>query len=208
MPAPVPHIGQSVSLQPLSADHAADLWHAAQDADASWTYLKYGPFETRQALEEHVGKLSGISDQPFFAVIPAGSSRAEGWLSYCDIEPDNAALEIGSVWFSPKLQRSRAATETVFLLLDHAFMLGYERVAWRTNELNAASRQAAERLGFQYEGTWRHAQIIKGHRRSTAWYAMLSSDWTIHGPAIAAWLSADNFDGDEMQIKPLAAFRL
>jgi RimJ/RimL family protein N-acetyltransferase len=199
--------GRSVSLQPLSVKHVAGLWEASRDAAASWTYLKYGPFETIQLFEEHVAKISNLAGQPFFAVIPSGAAQPLGWLSFCDIEPHNAALEIGSIWFSPELQRTRAATEAIFLLLNYAFNLGYERIAWRTNELNAASRLAADRLGFVYEGTWRHAQIFKDHRRSTAWYSMLSSDWAVNRLALIAWLSADNFENDGMQIKSLGQFR-
>jgi hypothetical protein len=97
MPAPARHAGRSVTLEPLSAGHVDDLWSAAGQADASWAYLSYGPIATRNDLAAHVGRIAGRDDQPFFAVIPASSGRAEGWASFCDIAPGDAAIEIGSV---------------------------------------------------------------------------------------------------------------
>ena len=114
------HIGENVKLVPLGEHHAEDLWNAARDADESWAYLGYGPFATLQDFRRHIVKLAALADQPFFAVIPKAGT-ASGWLSYCDIEPRNAAIEIGSIWFAPGLQRTRAATEAIYILLDHAF---------------------------------------------------------------------------------------
>lgn len=176
MPDKQEHVGRSVRLVPLNRCHAPELWQAAQDADESWTYLGYGPFRTLEDFEKHVVKLGDLTDQPFFAVIPS-NGRACGWLSYCDIEPHNAAIEIGSIWFSPLLQRTRAATEAIYLLLDHAFSSGFSRVAWRCNALNTPSRKAAERLGIVFEGTWRKAQIIKGRWRDTSWYSQIVEEW-------------------------------
>lgn len=192
------HIGRTVSLVPLSERHAADLWQAAQDADESWAYLGYGPFGSFDDFKRHVAKLESLSNQPFFAVIPSGES-ASGWLSYCDIEPQNAAIEIGSIWFSPLMQRTRAATEAIYILLDHAFQQGFNRVVWRCNALNIPSRRAAERLGFSYEGTWRMAQIIKGRWRDTSWYSQLADEWPKNKAAFERWLDDANFDGNGKQ---------
>ena len=182
--------------------HAPELWQAAQDADESWTYLGYGPFRTLEDFEKHVVKLGDLTDQPFFAVVPS-NGRACGWLSYCDIEPHNAAIEIGSIWFSPLLQRTRAATEAIYLLLDHAFSIGFNRVVWRCNALNMPSRKAAERLGFVFEGTWRKAQIIKGRWRDTSWYSQIVEEWPANKPLFERWLADANFDLDGRQHSPL-----
>lgn len=194
MPASQRHIGRSVSLEPLLPSHAADLWDAAQSAESSWGYLRYGPFPSQGALAAHLERICGLPHQPFFAVVPSMSGRAEGWLSLCDISPAKFSIEIGSVWFSPRLQRTRAATETVYLLLRHAFELGYHRVVWRTNALNAASMRAAKRFGFTFEGTWREAEVVKGHRRCTAWFSMLEQEWPAHQIRFENWLDDSNFD--------------
>lgn len=204
LPAFVRHEGKAVTLEPLSARHVDDLWEAAQGADVSWAYLKYGPFASREEMAAHVQRISGLEQQPFFAVIPTASGKAEGWLSFCNIAPGDAAIEIGSVWFSPRLQRTRAATEAIFLLMEHAFTLGYFRVVWRCNDLNAASKRAARRFGFSYEGTWRGDWIVKGRRRDTAWFSILDPEWPAQRVLFEAWLDDANFDPDGMALKPLS----
>lgn len=188
------HPGRAVTLEPLAASHVADLWDAARSADMSWTYLRYGPFPTQEALAAHVDRIGGLAQQPFFAVIPTSSGRAEGWASFCDIVPTDAAIEIGSIWFSPRLQRTRAATEAIFLMIQHAFALGYHRVVWRCNALNAASMRAARRFGFTDEGIWRGDSIVKGRRRDTAWFSLLELEWPAQRRRFEAWLDDANFD--------------
>jgi len=204
---PVPgadrHVGTVVILEPLASRHISDLWYASQGADGSWTYLKYGPFPTENDLAAHVARISGLEEQPFFAVIPVSSGKAEGWASFCDIATRDATLEIGSIWFSPRLQRTRAATEAVFLMMRHAFAIGYHRVAWRCNALNEASRRAASRFGFTYEGTWRGDGIVKERRRDTAWFSILESEWPAQQARFEAWLDERNFDPDGLALKPL-----
>lgn len=198
--------GREVTLEALAAHHVSDLWKAAQSADASWAYLKYGPFSDQNALAEHIGRISGLEQQPFFAVIPTSSGKAEGWASFCDIAPSDAAIEIGSIWFSPRLQRTRAATEAIFLMMQRAFALGYHRVVWRCNALNAASMRAARRFGFAYEGTWRGDGIVKGRRRDTAWFSILETEWPAQRTLFEAWLDDANFDAQGTPINPLSPY--
>lgn len=199
------HMGKAVILEPLSVDHAADLWEAARSADVSWAYLKYGPFPTEAHLTAHLSRISDVEQQPFFAVIPATSGKPEGWASFCDIAPHDAAIEIGSIWFAPRLQRTRAATEAIFLMMQHAFALGYHRVVWRCNALNAASMRAARRFGFTYEGTWRGDGIVKGRRRDTAWFSILRPDWPARRALFEAWLDHGNFNANGVALSPLRA---
>jgi RimJ/RimL family protein N-acetyltransferase len=120
---------------------------------------------------------------------------AAGWLALLDIQPANAAIELGNVWFPPGLARTRAATEAMFLLLDHAFTaLGYRRVAWKCDARHLASRRAAERLGFVLEGVLRAHMIVRGRRRDTAYFSILAEEWTARRTAIGAWLDDANFD--------------
>lgn len=194
--------GRAVSLVALDVSHTQALWEAAQGADESWAYLRYGPFANFEAFAAHVAGQIGDRDQRFFAVIPAGA-KACGWVAYCNMEPHNRALEIGNVWFAPALQRSRAGTEAVFLLLDHAYAQGFNRIAWRCNALNKASRAAAQRYGFSYEGTWRQAQIVKGRWRDTCWFSQLGRDWPANRALFIRWLDDANFDAQGRQYAPL-----
>jgi len=163
----------------------------------------YGPFAIEEAFAAHIAGLSRNGRQPFFVVIPRASGTAAGWASFCDIAPDDAAIEIGSIWFSPVLQRTRAATEAISLMMNHAFALGYHRVVWRCNALNAASIRAAGRFGFTHEGTWRCDGIVKGRRRDAAWFSLLAPEWPAQRDRFKAWLDDDNFDENGVARKPL-----
>jgi RimJ/RimL family protein N-acetyltransferase len=111
---------------------------------------------------------------------------------------------VGSILFTPALQRTRGATEAMFLMARHAFdTLGYRRYEWKCNAFNEPSRRAAVRLGFQFEGIFRQHMIVKGRSRDTAWFAMLDRDWPAIRAAYEAWLEPGNFDAAGRQRTPL-----
>jgi RimJ/RimL family protein N-acetyltransferase len=187
--------GRAVRLEPLVREHAGELWQSAQGSERSWDYLRYGPFASESELLEQLIELAGRADQPFWAVRPESSGLAQGWLSLCDIYPADGAIEIGSVWFSQRLQRTRAATEAIFLLMRYAMdQLKYQRLVWRCFADNQASMNAARRYGFAPEGTWRGSAFAKGRRRDQAWHSILADEWPVRRAAIAAWLADENFD--------------
>lgn len=208
LPARIAHRGRTVDLEPLHVRHTADLWRAAQGADESWAYLGYGPFADEAALRRHIGAFAAQHDPMVFAARPHRSGRVEGWLAYMEIRPADAEIEVGNIWFSPSLSRTRAATEAMVLLFRHAMDdLGYRRLVWKCHALNAPSRRAAERLGFTYEGTHRNHRIIKGRSRDTAWYSIIESEWPRCRDAMLAWLDDGNFDARGVAKRPLASFR-
>ena len=134
------------------------------------------------------------ADPLFFAIVDAATGRATGLASYLRIAPAAGSIEIGHLYFSPLLQRRPAATEALFLLMDQAFELGYRRLEWKCNALNAASRSAALRLGFQFEGIFRQATVVKGRNRDTAWFSIIDGEWPQLRRAFARWLAPANFD--------------
>jgi RimJ/RimL family protein N-acetyltransferase len=204
LPARIPHRGASVTLEPLGLRHADELWEAMQGAPDSWAYMGYGPFADAAALRGFIGSFSTTHDPIAWAIRPHVSGRASGWLTLMEIQPANAAIELGNIWFGPRLQRSRAATEAMFLLMRHAMDdLGYRRLVWKCNALNAPSRRAAGRLGFTYEGELRAHLVIKGRRRDTAWFSILDDEWPARRDAIAAWLADANFDHHGVAKAPL-----
>ncbi len=205
LPARVPHRGASVTLEPLGLAHLDELWEATQGAEDSWAYLAYGPFMNKATFRSHLAGFSTQHDPMAWAVRPKASGTADGWLTLMDIQPGNAAIELGNIWFSPRMQRSRAATEAMFLLMRHAMDdLGYRRLLWKCNALNAPSRRAAERLGFAYEGTLRAHLVVKGRRRDTAMFSILADEWPARRDALLAWLADANFDAAGRAIRPLA----
>jgi RimJ/RimL family protein N-acetyltransferase len=199
LPARVPHRGACVDLEPLAVRHAEDLWLAAQsDAHShSWAYLGYGPFADAAAMRKHVAAFAAQHDPMAWAVRPHRAGRVQGWLTLMDIFAAHAAIEIGHIWFSPAMQRTRAATEAMFILMRHAMDdLGYRRLVWKCNALNAPSIAAAKRLGFVPEGVLRAVLVVKGRQRDTAFFSILAEEWPARRDAIAAWLDDANWDHD------------
>jgi RimJ/RimL family protein N-acetyltransferase len=190
--------GRYCRLEPLDPDrHAAALFEAdAADADGrGWTYLAYGPFRT---LADYRGwmRATCLGDDPLFSAIlgPAGG-KAAGLASSLRIAPAAGSIEVGHLHFSPHLQRSPAATEAMFLMMQRAFAAGYRRYEWKCDALNAASRAAAQRLGLSFEGVFRQATVSKDRNRDTAWYAAIDREWPALREAYLAWLDPGNFDG-------------
>ena len=213
LPARVPHRGRSVDLEPLHVRHAPELWQATQSggaarAEAAWAYLGYGPFVSEAAMRGFVGDFAARHDPMARAVRSHATGSANGWLTLMDIQPANAAIELGNIYFSPRMQRTRAATEAMFLLMRHAMDdLGYRRLLWKCNALNAPSRAAAARLGFVPEGVLRANMVVKGRRRDTAMFSILEDEWPERRDAIAAWLDDSNFGPDGAARAPLRADR-
>jgi RimJ/RimL family protein N-acetyltransferase len=199
--------GTHVALDPLDGiTHGPDLAAAFDGApDSLWTYLAFGPFADDHELVAAVDGMTGFPDRQPFAITVDGA--ALGFASYLRIDRPNGVLEIGSIGLAPALQRTTAATEALFLMIDHAFDLGYRRCEWKCDDLNAPSRAAALRLGFTYEGTFRQATHYKGRNRDTAWYAIVDHEWPALRRAFTTWLAPGNFDGDGRQRSTLEQCR-
>jgi RimJ/RimL family protein N-acetyltransferase len=209
-PPPRPHAtlieGRYCRLERLDATRHAVALHAANAAsadDRSWTYMNFGPFADAAAHERWVRDSATKIDPWFYAIVDHESGAASGVASYMRITPESGSIEVGSIHYAPRLARTRAATEAMYLMMAHAFDLGYRRYEWKCDALNAPSRRAAARLGFAYEGTFRQATVYKGRNRDTAWYAMTDGDWPTVRTALETWLAPDNFDLDGNQKNPL-----
>ena len=206
LPARVRIKGQYVELEPLHVRHTADLWQAMQGAAESWAYMGYGPFASETALRSFIADFSTTHDPMAWAVRPVSTGLVTGWITLMDIQPKSAAIELGNIWFGPAMQRTKAATEAMFLLLKLAADdLGYRRLLWKCNALNAPSRRAAERLGFTYEGTLRAHLVVKGRLRDSAYFSTLADEWPARRDKILAWLNPSNFGADGTALTSLRA---
>lgn len=194
-------------LEPLSDEHIDDLWSYVSASPDSFTYLRYGPFQSREELTELIGDLSSRENQPFWAVL-GKEGRAEGWLSICDVYQSDGAFEIGSTWFAPLLQGSREAREAIFLLMCLSMDdFQYERLVWRCQAQNEGSFRAAINLGFKHDGTWRNAMVDDNWQRDIAWFSILRSEWPLCRTAFEEWFLPDNFDGNGQQKRRLQDLR-
>ena len=200
--------GHYCSLARLdAATHAAELFHAfgTDPSGQDWTYLPYGPFADEEQFHTWISEQSTKSDPLFFAVVDAQSRQAVGVASFLRIAPNAGTIEIGHIHFSPLLQGKAAATEALYLMIKSVFALGYRRCEWKCNALNDASRKAALRLGFTFEGVFRQAGVVKGRNRDTAWYSILDREWPALSLAFDTWLSPGNFSGKGEQRLRLSA---
>ena len=201
-PSREPMIGRTCRLEMLDAARHADALHAANRLDAenrNWTYLPYGPFDTLDAYREWAEGAAAGGDPLFHAIVDGQSGKAVGVASYLRITPASGSIEVGHINFSPLLQRTRAATESMYLMMKRVFAAGYRRYEWKCDALNAGSRAAAQRLGFSYEGIFRQATVYKGRNRDTAWYAIIDQEWPALEEAFERWLDDSNFDAGGRQ---------
>ncbi|GAB2801032.1 GNAT family protein [Halomonas shantousis] len=208
--------GRFCRLEPLDAGrHGESLWAAWQvpdsrlagdiDGEARWTYLGGRPFHDAAGCHDWLLRQSRRQDPAFMTVVEANSGDALGIASWLNIEPEHGSIELGHLNFSSYLSRTTAATEALFLMMTHAFALGYRRLEWKCDALNAPSRQAAQRLGFQFEGIFRQHRVVRGHNRDSAWYSLLDSEWERLRPLFLRWLAPDNTDALGRQLISLSS---
>ena len=203
-PAPLPGLvtlkGRFGTVARLNAArHGTDLWQAVRGHDQIWTYLPAGPFADAAMFAAWLAGCERNTERIFYAILDS-NGRALGISALMEIRPAMRVIEVGHIVYSPALQRTPLGTEAQYLLARYAFeTLGYRRYEWKCNALNAASRRAAERFGFRYEGVFRQHMIVKGRSRDTSWFAMLDSEWPARRAAFERWLAPENFDTEGRQ---------
>jgi len=199
-------VGDYCRVEPLeAARHARQLFAAnAADRDGRmWTYLPYGPFPRFADYAAWLEAAAASTDPLYHAIVNA-SGEAVGVASYLRCQPSDGVIEVGHIAHSPALQRSTAATEAMYLMMARVFdELGYRRYEWKCDSLNAASRRAALRLGFHFEGIFRQAKVYKNRSRDTAWFSIVDSEWPALERAYRAWLRRENFDAAGCQVQRL-----
>ena len=204
--SPMP--GRLCRVEPIDVErHAADLYEAYSEAPdgRDWTYMSGGPFADLKTYRAYAERMQASADPFHHAIIDLASGKAVGTAAFMRIDRPNGVIEVGHVAYSPRLKHTPVATEAMFLLMTRVFdELGYRRYEWKCDHLNAASRAAALRYGFQYEGIFRHATIYKGRSRDTAWFAMIDTGWPALRRGYERWLRPENFDAKGRQIERLA----
>jgi len=195
--------GQYCRLEPLDVEQHAESLFTANALDASgerWTYLPYGPWERLEDYRAWVAEMAAKDDPVFFAIVDRERGEATGVASYLRIDPANGAIEVGHLAYSPLLARTRAATEAMYLMMARAFdELGYRRYEWKCDSHNHPSRNAAARLGFWYEGTFRQAVVYKGRNRDHYWLSITDEEWPALKAGFERWLEPSNFDAEGRQ---------
>jgi RimJ/RimL family protein N-acetyltransferase len=203
-PARVPLEGPRVRLEPIDPRrHAGELYaigHADETAKALWVYLPYGPFADQAVMATWLRDCAGAAAPVFLAIRDKDGGGLGGMASFLEIRRPIGVIEIGHIWFAPPFQNSVSSTEALFLMMEHGLgELAYRRLEWKCNALNQASRNAALRLGFRFEGVFLNHNIVKGHNRDTAWYSIIEAEWPAVRSNFERWLEPGNFDADGRQ---------
>ncbi len=195
--------GQYCRVEPLQpAIHAPELYQAfAEDREGvDWTYMSYGPFLNFERFNQWLVDLCCKDDPLFLAIIDKQTSLAVGMASFLRMDTASGVIEAGHIHFSPQLQKTRMATEAMYLMMRHVFdELGYRRYEWKCDACNEGSKKAALRLGFQFEGLFRQAMVYKQRNRDTAWFSIIDKEWAAIKVALEDWLDVSNFDDQGQQ---------
>jgi RimJ/RimL family protein N-acetyltransferase len=187
---------------------AAGLFDAlcGPENDDLWRYIPIGPFADLLTFTSALGKAQAGWNTCVFRA--PGSGQVLGMASYMRMRPEQGSAEVGCVVFSKALQKTAAATEAMYLMAAHLFDdLGYRRYEWKCNNNNDASKAAAARFGFVFEGVFRQDMVVKGENRDTAWFSMTDGEWPLVKAAFEAWLAPGNFDGQGQQVEGLVEVR-
>lgn len=196
--------GARTSLEPVDADRdAAGVFLAAtegEDTDRIFDYMNVGPFSTEEEVHALLVERQASLDPVFVVYRDNETGRLGGMGSFMEIRSHIGVAEIGHIWFGRAWQRDVRATEVLSLKMRHALeTLGYRRLEWKCDALNTASRSAALRLGFRYEGIFLNHMIVKARSRDTAWFSMTEEEWPAVREAHDRWLAPENFDADDRQ---------
>jgi len=210
-PGQWPLTGVRTVLEPLDwAVHGDGLFEAVagSDLDDIWRYMPLGPFESRTQFEAVFDHVCADHGWETLVIRKSDGGKVLGMAGYMRIREAHGSAEVGCVAFGRDLQRTPEATEAMYLMARHLFdELGYRRYEWKCHNENEASRRAATRFGFAFEGVFRNDMVVRGQNRDTAWFAMTDDDWPQLKSAFEAWLAPSNFEADGAQKQKLESFR-
>jgi len=199
--------GQYVVLEPIIISrHSKDLYNnfLRDKKNIIWEYLPYGPFKSYGSFKKWLKSFCLNKDPFFYAIYSKRHRQYCGMASYLRITPEHGSIEVGHINYSPILQNTVEGTEAMYLMMKNAFeFLGNRRYEWKCNNLNSASKKAAKRLGFKFEGVFRQMFIFKGRNRDSAWFSIIDKEWKKHKKKYLSFLKRSNFDNKLNQKKKL-----
>ena len=200
-------IGKYCFLEPINIrKHSKDLYknYSLDKKNVIWTYLPYGPFKSHGSFKKWLKSFCLNKDPFFYAIYSKKHNQYCGMASYLRITPEHGSIEVGHINYSPILQNTVEGTETMYLMMKNAFeVLGNRRYEWKCNNLNSASKKAAKRLGFKFEGVFRQMFVFKGRNRDSAWFSIIDKEWKRHKNKYSSYLKKSNFDNQLNQKKKL-----
>jgi len=199
--------GKYVILEPFKiSKHSRDLFNnfSKDKKNLIWKYLPYGPFKTYESFRKWVKSFCLNKDPFFYSIYSKKLKQYCGMASYLRIAHEHGTIEIGHINYSLVLQNTVEGTESMYLMMQNAFeTLGNRRYEWKCNNLNNASKNAAKRLGFSFEGVFRQMFVFKGRNRDSAWFSIIDKEWKKLKKGYISFLKPSNFDKNYKQFKKL-----
>eukprot|EP00026_Physarum_polycephalum_P017733 Phypoly_transcript_19058.p1 GENE.Phypoly_transcript_19058~~Phypoly_transcript_19058.p1 ORF type:complete len:199 (+),score=28.80 Phypoly_transcript_19058:132-728(+) len=183
-------VGHKIKLTRLNPEADAEELYAASHGENAlvWKYLLSPPFPSVEEYKKYLHSFA--PDIASYTVVDIKSGAKIGVVNYINIVPEHKRLELGNIWYTPKFHKTYANTESIYLMLRHAFVtLKLRRVEWKCHNENEPSKKAALGLGFKYEGLFRKHMIVKGENRDTAWFSIIDDEWEGVEKALQAKLS-------------------
>ena len=172
--------GRTVRLTPLVREHTSALWSVAQDPDL-WRWMPWR-VETDADFEKVVAQALKWTETGWgqaFVIVNRDGGEVLGSTAYLNADRHNLRVEIGATWITPAWQRTGVNTECKWLLLRHAFgELRVNRVEFKTDSMNEASRVALARIGATEEGTLRNHMVRPdGSLRHSTYFSVTVEEW-------------------------------
>ena len=199
--------GKYVLLEPININkHSKDLYtnFLKDKENRIWKFLPYGPFKSYRSFKKWLKLFCLNKDLFFYAVFSKRHDQYCGMASYLRTTPEHGLIEVGHINYSPILQNTVEGTEAMYLMMKNVFqVMGNRRYEWKCDNLNSASKNAAKRLGFKFEGVFRQMYIFKGRNRDTAWFSIIDKEWKKLKKGYLRFLKPSNFDKNYKQLKKL-----
>ena len=169
-----------VSLEAIRPEHRDNLAEASGTGDLWRTWYTHIPAPA--AIKEEIGRRLSLQEAGLMApwtIIDNTSGRAVGMTTFCNLDPANRRVEIGSTWISRASQGTGINPAAKLLLLTRAFEeLGCIAVEFRTHWHNHQSRAAIEKLGAKQDGVLRNHTIFEnGTVRDTVVFSIIENEW-------------------------------
>lgn len=170
-----------VLLRPMTAEDAENLEPVATEHT---DLVLYSPYKIHTAVELRNFVNASLAERKRsfrypYVICQKESGEFAGSTSIANVSNKDKRLEIGWTWIGKRFQQTGLNRACKFLLLSYAFEeLDFERVEFKTDSRNLASRTAIEKIGGQYEGALRsHTVMNDGFRRTTVYYSILKEEW-------------------------------
>ena len=199
--------GKYVVLEPIIISrHSKDLYNnfLRDKKNIIWKYLPYGPFKSYGSFKKWLKSFCLNKDPFFYAIYSKRHRQYCGMASYLRITPEHGSIEVGHINYSPILQNTVEGPEAMYLMMKNTFEVsGNRRYEWKCNNLNFASKKAAKRLGFKFEGVFRQMFIFKARNRDSAWFSIIDKEWKKLKNGYLRYLKPSNFDKNYIQLTKL-----